>query len=139
MFPGSLQTNQEPVESHLRRPTRCPSTGPERSPLVRPSQSRPSPRTSCQSAAAVKATETVEWEGGRGGKKDEGLRYWRFWTKSKILTFFPENSHFQFRFFSKTTQKLCNKLFQIFFLRKNSKQISLLATVNPFSFILTWS
>lgn len=114
VFPASLQTNQEPVESHLRRPMRCPSTGPERSPLVRPSQSRPSPRTSCRSAAAAKATETGEW---RGEEKDEGLRYLRFWTKNKILTFLSENSIFNLDF-SEKPQKNNEKYFKYFFSRQ---------------------
>lgn len=48
----------------------CPSTGPERSLLVHPSQSHLSPRTSYQLAAATKTQDNRE-EGETKGKKDE--------------------------------------------------------------------
>lgn len=47
----------------------CPSTGPERSLLVHPSQSHPSPRISFQLVAATKTQENKEEKWGRKGQR----------------------------------------------------------------------
>ena len=52
---------------YLRHPMHCPSTGPERSLLVHPSQSHLSPRTSYQLAAATKTQDKGQTRGKRQG------------------------------------------------------------------------
>lgn len=63
---NNLPSDKRKPDSYLTHPMHCPSTGPERSLLVRPSQSRPSPRTSYQLAAATKTQTT---ESGRRQKR----------------------------------------------------------------------
>lgn len=62
-------TNISQTGLYLRHPMHCPSTGPERSLLVHPSQSHPSPRTSYQLAAATKTQENRGERGGKGKKR----------------------------------------------------------------------
>lgn len=75
-------------DQYLRPPMRCPSTGPERSLLVHPSQSHLSPRTSYRLAAAAKTQGNRE---GRNGKVTQRASRTERLSGNSLIDLFQQN------------------------------------------------